>query len=538
MSVRQNWPETRPSKSHFEITLSHGRRHRSLALRPLGFYALFGLVPVLGLVFLAVSLYLIFHDDMVAALLSHDSAQQYAYEDQLTALRMEIVRMTSARSLDQAAYEAKIRDITSRQMQIEQRTAAIAALADRAGLANTTGGATSVAETNPTPAVKSRTASGAPAGNALDQLLALPGGPPLAPPATASAFMPIAPAFPAATPLARSPSEAKPQPQAIELRSDNSNWTSPQQLQTAEAAPIESRLGVVSESLDKIERTQLSDIAVLGTVAQKTAAKLRGVLAETGLETDHLKLPAKVKTDGGVGGPFIPLRPDAGKSPFDRAVLELQDDLLDTDRIQRLLPYLPLRQPLTGQLQVTSPFGTRIDPFFGRLALHPGVDLRQAYGSPVFATAAGRVTIAAPDGGYGNLVEIDHRNGLVTRYGHLSTILVTDGQEVAAGEVVGKLGSTGRSTGPHLHYEVRIDGEPVDPMRFLRAGMKLSADERRSEPQPPGEPARQSTSSTLSGAPPSMRWASVASMKSSRSPSSTSAGDPETWPVRKSLTIW
>ena len=483
MSVRQNWPKTRLPESHFELTLSHGNRQRSLALRSHAFYALFGLMPLFGLVFLAVSLYLIFHDDMLAALLSRQSALQYTYEGQLASLRSEIARETSARSLDQAAYEDEIRNITSRQVQIEQHAAIIAALADRAGMARTSAGETRVAQTNPVADAKQRPVSRTPSGNALDPLLALPGGRPLAPPATASAFSPIAPPSPPATPRARPGSEAKPQPQAIELRSDNFDWTSPQQPQpvtpssTGETAPIGVRLGAVSDSLDKIEDVQMSDIAALGSVAQETAAKLRGALAETGLETEHLKPPSNVKADSGVGGPYIPLKLAAGNPPFEQAALELQDDLLSTDRLERLLPYLPLRQPLAGPLQVTSPFGPRIDPFFGRPALHPGIDLRQTYGSPVFATAAGKVTIAAPDGGYGNLVEIDHGNGLVTRYGHLSAILVTDGQTVEAGDVVGRLGSTGRSTGPHLHYEVRIDGEPVDPMRFLKAGMKLIASE-------------------------------------------------------------
>ena len=80
-------------------------------------------------------------------------------------------------------------------------------------------------------------------------------------------------------------------------------------------------------------------------------------------------------------------------------------------------------------------------------------------------------------GGYGNMVEIDHGNGLATRYGHMSEILVEEGQEVKAGAVLGRLGSTGRSTGPHLHYEVRVDGEPVDPERFLQAGAPLFASE-------------------------------------------------------------
>ena len=109
---------------------------------------------------------------------------------------------------------------------------------------------------------------------------------------------------------------------------------------------------------------------------------------------------------------------------------------------------------------VTSPFGYRADPFLGRLALHPGVDLAEAYGAEIHAAAAGRVVHAGPAGGYGNMVEIDHGNGLATRYAHMSETLVEEGQEVDKGAVLGRLGSTGRSTGPHLHYEVRVDGEP------------------------------------------------------------------------------
>ena len=104
--------------------------------------------------------------------------------------------------------------------------------------------------------------------------------------------------------------------------------------------------------------------------------------------------------------------------------------------------------------------------------MHTGIDLRGETGEPVHATAAGKVTIAGREGGYGNMVEIDHGNGLATRYGHLSEIDVKVGQTVRIGEVIGKIGSTGRSTGPHLHYETRINGEAVDPQKFLRAGLQ------------------------------------------------------------------
>jgi murein DD-endopeptidase MepM/ murein hydrolase activator NlpD len=107
--------------------------------------------------------------------------------------------------------------------------------------------------------------------------------------------------------------------------------------------------------------------------------------------------------------------------------------------------------------------------------MHTGIDFRGTAGEPVRATAAGTVTAAGWSGGYGRMVEVEHANGVSTRYGHLSEIDVKVGQPIRLGQVVGRLGSTGRSTGPHLHYETRVDGEAVDPEKFLRAGVKLGA---------------------------------------------------------------
>jgi murein DD-endopeptidase MepM/ murein hydrolase activator NlpD len=106
--------------------------------------------------------------------------------------------------------------------------------------------------------------------------------------------------------------------------------------------------------------------------------------------------------------------------------------------------------------------------------MHTGLDFRGDTGEPIHATAAGTVVSAGWSGGYGKMVEIDHGNGLSTRYGHLSEIDVNVGDDIRIGQVIARMGSTGRSTGPHLHYETRIDGDPVDPERFLRAGAKLS----------------------------------------------------------------
>jgi len=122
--------------------------------------------------------------------------------------------------------------------------------------------------------------------------------------------------------------------------------------------------------------------------------------------------------------------------------------------------------PVEGQ--VTGSFGERIDPFNGEGAFHSGVDIGSSFGSPIIAPADGVVTFSSLLGGYGKAIMIDHGNGISTRYGHLSGYAVTAGQSVHRGEVIGFVGESGRSTGPHLHYEVRINDTPVNPYKYLR----------------------------------------------------------------------
>ncbi|MGO4124302.1 M23 family metallopeptidase [Inquilinus sp. YAF38] len=139
------------------------------------------------------------------------------------------------------------------------------------------------------------------------------------------------------------------------------------------------------------------------------------------------------------------------------------------------LPGWPLAVPLRVPLRLSSPFGWRVHPVTGVPTLHAGLDLVAPAGTPIYATADGRVLRAGPAGGYGNMVEIQHADGLVTRYGHMQSIAVEAGQEVTAATVIGQLGSTGVSTGPHLHYEIRRAEEAVDPMPFLQAGQALKS---------------------------------------------------------------
>jgi murein DD-endopeptidase MepM/ murein hydrolase activator NlpD len=118
---------------------------------------------------------------------------------------------------------------------------------------------------------------------------------------------------------------------------------------------------------------------------------------------------------------------------------------------------------------MSSGFGYRSDPFTGGGAMHAGLDFKGPIGTPILAAADGRVTFAGSQGGYGNTIEITHSNGLVTRYAHLSGFNATVGTEVKRGVQIGRMGSTGRSTGSHLHFEVRINGAAINPMKFLEA---------------------------------------------------------------------
>lgn len=165
------------------------------------------------------------------------------------------------------------------------------------------------------------------------------------------------------------------------------------------------------------------------------------------------------------GGPFIPDE-NNGFSSSEQELLANVDRLV---MINEIVNSLPLAHPINDAQQM-SPFGKRIDPINRRFSIHPGVDLAGPSGSRIFATNDGVVATAARKPAYGNMVDIEHKFGIVTRYAHMSQILVHEGDKVKKGQLIGVQGSTGRSTGPHLHYEVRIEDHPVNPVKFLEAG--------------------------------------------------------------------
>jgi murein DD-endopeptidase MepM/ murein hydrolase activator NlpD len=177
------------------------------------------------------------------------------------------------------------------------------------------------------------------------------------------------------------------------------------------------------------------------------------VLASAGV--DVRRLFAEYGDNRGEGGPFVPV----SHGPTGTMTIS-------PERLAAMVKTLPVSAPLTN-FDVSSPFGVRGDPENGREGFHTGIDLTAPYDSPVYATAPGTVSFAGWRDDYGKIVEIDHGNGIATRYAHLHAFTVSVGQRVTLHQQVGYLGSTGRATGPHVHYEVVVNGEPQDPEKFF-----------------------------------------------------------------------
>jgi murein DD-endopeptidase MepM/ murein hydrolase activator NlpD len=280
----------------------------------------------------------------------------------------------------------------------------------------------------------------------------------IADPVVTGAIKPPGSAAPAGSPMS---------PQARDRRSSLEPDRTPGARRAGKDADINAKLSRVEASLDRLDHRQALGLAQLQERYEGKARRLRGVLADLGLK---LGGPAPA----GSGGPFVPIKLPGEGNSFERAVARVKVARTQAEHLTRTLLRVPLRKPVNGEIDLSSTFGVRVDPFLHVAAMHTGLDFRGDAGDPIHATAAGTVVGAGWSGGYGRMVEIDHGNGLSTRYGHLSQIDVKVGDEIRIGQVIGRMGSTGRSTGPHLHYETRIDGDAVDPQKFLHAGARLA----------------------------------------------------------------
>ncbi|MEO0990236.1 MAG: DUF5930 domain-containing protein [Pseudomonadota bacterium] len=267
----------------------------------------------------------------------------------------------------------------------------------------------------------------------------------------------------------------------------------------AEAAELQATLAMLSDAMRDVahekqaltqttaeatDRADLleSDLELLRDRNSRIFGQLEAAVA-TSLEPlgemfDTVRLPTDRiieemrRTYSGQGGPLTPMSLSTrGTAPDpDEVRLNSMLALLDTLNLHRLAAEaVPFSPPVYAATRFTSPFGMRNDPISGSRRMHNGVDFAGPTGTPIHTTATGTVTFAGWQSGYGRVVKIRHAHGYETVYAHLSRIRVSVGEKVSRGERIGDMGNSGRSTGTHLHYEVRIDGRPVNPMTFIKA---------------------------------------------------------------------
>lgn len=408
-------------RSRNAYTLHHGGRQ--VRIGPVAFWIVVGTLVVMAIWSIGTGTYFAFREDVLTRLIGRQAQMQFAYEDRIAELRAQVDRITSRQLLDQEQFEQKLKELLQRQATLEQRTNALT------GDMLTTG---SVRPTHrPSPAL-TETPKPSPISDTV---------------------------------IFHVPPDREARLQSRELPSSATRLAS-----LGNGGGLTGILTRVEEQLDKVAHQQTAALSSLEEHVDSKARRIQSVLSDLGVN------PGRMPAASAAGGPFVPLRaPRSGASAFDRQLYRINVARAEIDHLSRVLVAVPVRKPVAGEVDMSSPFGVRLDPFLGRPAMHTGIDLRGEIGEPVHATAAGTVTIAGRDGGYGNMVEINHGGGLATRYGHLSEIDVKVGDKIHIGQVIGKIGSTGRSTGPHLHYETRVNGEAVNPQKFLRAGIRLGS---------------------------------------------------------------
>ena len=398
---------------------------------PVVFWIVVGTVTVLGMWSAATATYFAFRDDVLTRLIARQAEMQYAYEDRIAELRAKVDRTTSRQLLDQEQFDQKLDQIMRRQTALESRATALGAIPD----ASVTGSIRPPARG----AAADAPASGTPKPSPISDTVIF-----VAPPDREARLESRAPARSSS----RSPTSSP---------RSRASTTSLVRLQT---------------SLDQVERRQMAAFSSVEDSMESRVRRMRGVFTDLGLDMAQLEAATP---RSGIGGPFVPVKLAADAGAFERQLYRINITRMQVERLNRDARAGALSQAGDRRSRIHLRLRRAQRSLPGPAAMHTGLDFRAATGDPVRATANGKVASSGWSGGYGRMVEIDHGNGLSTRYGHLSEINVKVGDIIKIGQVIGAVGSTGRSTGPHLHYETRIDGEAVDPQKFLRAGVRLSA---------------------------------------------------------------
>ncbi len=339
---------------------------------PVVFWIVVGTVVVLGLWSAATATYFAFRDDVLTRLIARQAEMQYAYEDRIAELRARVDRTTGRQLLDQEQFDQKLDQILRRQTALESRATALGSMQDVTGSIRT--------------------------------------------PSRAAASEPASSATPKPSPISDTVIFVAPPDREARLESRAPLIASPQSRQFAKNQGVDNVLVRLQTSLDQIEGRQMAALNAVQESMESRMRRMRGVFTDLGLDVAELEAATP---RAAMGGPFVPVKlaPDAGV--FERQLYRMNVTRAQVDRLNRTLALVPYRKPVIGEVEFTSGFGVRSDPFLGRPAMHTGLDFRASMGDPVRVTANGRVASSGWAGGYGRMVEIDHGNGLSTRYGHL-----------------------------------------------------------------------------------------------------------------------
>ncbi|WP_150526453.1 M23 family metallopeptidase [Roseibium sediminis] len=383
--------------------------------------------------------YVYLKEDIHVAASVETSEMELEYQDKIARLRLEIDRLNSRQIVDRESVEMLVQEIIERQETISRQHQIVSTLMDRAEKSG----------------IKIAAASAVPPSKPSDTEVA-----------------------------AESDSDSDTSENLLAIGGEAEPLTDPLKLlglrgTGAETAPVapeaeakkkddgedHAALNAVMHDLEQMDHESYT---ALNALAVATETKVDRIVAAT--RPLGIKIKLSQLDNSAVGGPFIPL---TGTS-FDERVARAEKALMALSKARSEVAKLPVQRPVR-KVQISSRFGPRLDPFLRKWALHSGIDFKASYGSRIYSAGPGKVVYAGWQGGYGKVVIIQHAHGYKTRYAHMSRIQVSKGETVTAGTVIGNIGSTGRSTGPHLHYEVRRGDKAIDPSNFIATGDRLKS---------------------------------------------------------------
>lgn len=443
-------------KEPHRVIIARGDNVRSFTISPwvAGLGTAIGIC--LGLGYIGATAYLVLRDDIIQASAERQAEMQLSYEDRISSLRARIDQLTSRRVLERRSIAEQLEDVVTRQQDLgsrQEHVARVLARAAQSGIRVALGGPLPPSKPD-IDAIKPSLSTAALDAPAIRDPRANIGGTP-------------------------EPIEISP---VLSLRGSQGDYGGAAAAAAAQAAGMPSKrlrdiapetpagkpderaelLEGVSSALERMDGETNAALEVIAATAERNTRTITEA-------ADKLGLKLAGKATASMGGPFVAL----GGVDFDTRLARAEAALETLATVKTAARGIPLEKPVPSAA-ITSSYGPRLDPFLGRMAMHTGIDFRAVTGTPVHAPAPGKVTFAGRNGGYGNSVEITHPSGVTTRFAHMSRIAVKEGDEVALNDTLGYVGTTGRSTGPHLHYEVRLDDRPLDPMPFVRAGTRLN----------------------------------------------------------------